>query len=96
MKDLKKYSVELLASLISESALFEESDYETWDDKMIEFDNCEAFISGVMFSHEEHEVTRFYAADISNVLLVFDDEQETIFTTDEIIELERLVKLYKI
>lgn len=95
MEKLKKYSIELLASLIGEKVLFEDNDYESWENIEIEFTKCIAVISGIMHSRENlSQETEFYNADLSDVVLQFKDS-ETIFTADEIIELERLIKLYK-
>ena len=95
MKKLKKYSIELLASLIGEKILFEGTDYESWENVEIEFTKCTAVISGIMHSRENlSQEVEFYKADLSNVVLQFEDS-ETVFTAEEIIELETLIKLYK-
>ncbi len=93
MEKLKKYSIELLASLIGDQIKFEYRDFETWHEVEICFKGMNTFITGVMYSEDNGE---FSSADLSEVILQqTPDYGETVFEFDEIIELEGLIKKNK-
>ena len=88
MEQLQKYSIELLARKIIdhiEKTGVQGINKDTW----FEFKSCTATIEAAVYWSED-----FDSIDIGSCELQF-NMHETIFTTDEIIELERLIKLYK-
>ena len=92
MTELKKYSKELLASKIGQHI------HETGNDFLseieIEFEECTASLFGTAYWRENiAEELEFAFVDLSELCLQF-DESETNFTRDELIEMERLVKMY--
>lgn len=92
---MKKYSKEQLSGDIASLISFEDGLTFAIDNALIEYEGCIACVIGAAWALEDvHGNTNISEVYISHIDLQFADDSETIFYTDELNEIEKLVKLY--
>ena len=90
-----KYTIEHLASRIADKIIFESCVNQKLDLELI-FDKCVAHVEGTAYSYKDvGEVTHIESVDLSCVELVHEDcDVNTLFVSDELINLEKDIKLW--
>lgn len=92
---MENYSNELLASRISDMITFEDCEYHTFNEVLIEFENCGVIFSGHADSYERRNGDfALYNIDLSEIKIYFETGNPVIMNGDEVKNIESLVELW--
>jgi len=88
-----KYTKENLAAAICEKIEFD-GEYTCWIDHDVDFDNCVVAVKGEARGYTNRfDEFVFDSCELETIEIYFEDS-DTSFNTDELTEMEKLVKLW--